>query len=182
LAYLSTGDIMAHGGINFDFEAIKMIYDWKPKGVLYDSIVLSGLMWPALLQHDFDRMYDRDYIDFPKNLFGSHSLGAWGHRLGEHKGEYRGDKKTVEKYEALIAFAEGSDDEVKELKKEWNTARWAYWNPEMESYGRQDVVVLVAFWNLIKKQRCNMDSVATETHFAHIIHTAVYASLFGYVL
>ena len=52
-----------------------------------------------------------------KRLRGSHSLEAWGQRLGAWKGDYSKEMK-----------AKGLDP-------------WAEWNPEMQSYCEQDVFV-----------------------------------------
>src|SRR5690606_17404405 len=46
---LSEGDIMAHFGLGFDFPALRKLYpNWKPKGRLLDSVLISQLIWTNL--------------------------------------------------------------------------------------------------------------------------------------
>lgn len=84
--------LIAHNGWGFDFPALTQIYDWwdrleDPRDS--DSIIEARLAWPHLFDLDqakYAKLKDRYPV--PKNLFGSHSLKAWGLRLGEHKGDY----------------------------------------------------------------------------------------------
>ncbi len=77
--------IVGHNSTAFDIPAIQKLYPWfSPKGCVRDSMVMSRLAWSN--QRDLDFGNDK----LPKNLIGSHSLKAWGYRLGVHKGEYEG--------------------------------------------------------------------------------------------
>jgi len=77
--------IVGHNCISFDIPAIQKLWpDFKPSGAVRDTLVMSRLAWSDQRNLDFQ------CEDFPKNLVGSHSLKAWGHRLGVHKGEYGG--------------------------------------------------------------------------------------------
>jgi hypothetical protein len=49
---------------------------------------LSRLVWSDLKENDFK--FAKKNREFPMKLIGSHSLGAWGHRLSNHKIEYTG--------------------------------------------------------------------------------------------
>lgn len=86
-------EIIGHNIIGFDIPAIQKLHPaWSPRGKVTDTLVLSQLLRGDLKNEDFD--YDRDYgYDWPKHLFGSHSLKAWGYRLGEHKQEFETDWK-----------------------------------------------------------------------------------------
>jgi DNA polymerase-1 len=77
--------IIGHNIIGFDLRAIKKLMNWEPKWdqTVIDTVVTSRLCWPDIKEEDFARV-DRG---FPKNLIGRHSLEAWGHRLGLHKGK-----------------------------------------------------------------------------------------------
>lgn len=82
-------ELIGHNIIQFDIPAIQKVYPWfKPKGKITDTLVLSRLLYADIKDLDF-RNIKRDE-SFPKNLIGGHGLKAWGHRLGEHKGEYDG--------------------------------------------------------------------------------------------
>ena len=74
LDFLQVQDlIVGHNCLSFDLPAINKLYpDWKPEGLVRDSMVMSRLAWSD--------QRDRDFAvpNFPKNLIGSHSLAAWG--------------------------------------------------------------------------------------------------------
>ena len=86
--------ISGHNVIKFDIPAIQKLYPWftvdKPK--VLDTLVCTRLIWAAIKERDVDLM--RKEI-LPRNLFGSHSLKAWGHRLQCFKGDYDGGWDTV---------------------------------------------------------------------------------------
>jgi DNA polymerase-1 len=84
--------IVGHNIIGFDIPAIQKVYPWwKPKGVARDTIVLSRLLWPKeqITDIDFSRLR-KDPKCIPPKLVGAYSLEAWGYRLGEYKGDYKG--------------------------------------------------------------------------------------------
>ena len=90
LEFLKEQDIIVgHNALRFDVRAIKRLHpDWEPKNV-HDTLVLARLAWPNQKEKDYRNR------DHPRNLIGSHSLKAWGYRLGEHKGEYSGDWESL---------------------------------------------------------------------------------------
>ena len=73
--------IIGHNAINFDIPALKKLYGWEHHGV-YDTRIIAQLSYPDLKTDDWKR------AEFPKKLIGSHSLKAWGIRLGIHKDEH----------------------------------------------------------------------------------------------
>jgi DNA polymerase I-like protein with 3'-5' exonuclease and polymerase domains len=77
-------EIIGHNILGFDLRAIKKILGWEPSWdqTVSDTMILARLCWPDIKEDDFIRMGD----GFPKNLIGRHSLEAWGHRIGMHKG------------------------------------------------------------------------------------------------
>jgi len=105
-------EIWGHNVIGFDQEAIIELYPfWEFKGKIYDTLILSRLFFTDMLSRDFR---SKPAL-MPGNLYGRHSLEAWGHRLGVHKSEYG-----------------------KSLKNDWST-----YTPEMLEYCVQDVAVSV---------------------------------------
>ena len=85
LAWLETADyLIGHNIIGFDIPVIKKLYPWfNPSGVIVDTLLLSRLYHPNLL--DIDK---RSKWDMPLQLQGRHSLEAYGYRLGEYKGNF----------------------------------------------------------------------------------------------
>ena len=78
--------IVAHNGTNYDLPLLKKLYGWnrRPSSRLIDTLVVARLLHPNIKEDDFKR------IDWDKKLIGSHSLRAWGLRLGEPKDNYDG--------------------------------------------------------------------------------------------
>ena len=106
--------VVGHNIIGFDLPLIKRLYpffEYPP--VIIDTLLLSRLYHPNLL--DIDKK--NEWKDMPTKLYGSHSLEAYGYRLGEHKGDYG------------------------------KTTDWSDWSQEMEDYCVQDVNVTTKLWN-----------------------------------
>ena len=77
-------EVIGHNAMAFDIPALKKLYpDFRLQGCLRDTMLLSRLVWPDIREEDFKRG-----DEYPRNLIGSHSLNAWGHRLGEYKGDH----------------------------------------------------------------------------------------------
>jgi DNA polymerase-1 len=91
LLFLSKYDgcIIGHNVIKYDIPVIKKLYPWfefEEKNVV-DTLVLARLVYANIKEHDVKLM---DSGKLPKKLYGSHSLEAWGNRLGNYKGDYTG--------------------------------------------------------------------------------------------
>lgn len=71
-----------HNIIGFDIEVLKKLgYKLKLPPVVIDTLLCSQVLYPAPQNFKFPHRV-------PAALSWSHSLKAWGHRLGEAKGEY----------------------------------------------------------------------------------------------
>ncbi len=90
LRYLQEADeIVGHNIIGYDIPAIQIVHPWfEPKGKVTDTLVLSRLIHADLMGEDVAAQ--RSVEDFPKRLWGSHSLKAWGLRIGNFKDDYDG--------------------------------------------------------------------------------------------
>lgn len=79
-------EISGHNIVKFDIPALQKLFpDWKPKGKIFDTLLMSKLVYPDIGEID-DKNIRKG--KFPKKLRGRYSLKAWGYRLGELKGEY----------------------------------------------------------------------------------------------
>ena len=89
LLFLSKAtELIGHNIINFDIPAIQKVYPgWNTEAKITDTLILSRLIKADLKNEDFERNHQ---AEFPKKLYGSHALKAWGLRLGNHKGDYDG--------------------------------------------------------------------------------------------
>jgi len=81
-------ELMGHNIIAYDLRVLFKLYKWGPRPgtKLTDTLVVSRLKYPALAKDD-DKSKPVGIIG---RLIGSHSLKAWGIRLGEFKSEYNG--------------------------------------------------------------------------------------------
>jgi len=140
LAFLLTADeLWGHNIIGYDYQAIREIYPkWRYEGKTYDTLILSRLFFTDLLDRDFRSRP----ANMPANLYGRHSLEAWGHRLNVHKSE----------------FGKSLDGD------------WATYTPEMGLYCQQDVVVSCAVASMFQpKLEIYKDCIDTEHRIADLM-------------
>lgn len=130
--------ISGHNVIKFDIPVIKKLYPWfeiKEENVV-DTLVLSRLIFSDL------RERDGAYIEqgkLPGKLWGSHSLKAWGYRLGILKGEFGGEQNS-----------------------------WEVFTVEMLLYCIQDVEVTKAFYDRLVEMDYSKDAIELEHKTAWI--------------
>lgn len=89
LSYLDQFDLLVgHNIIKFDLPVLTKLYGYTRHWTsLRDTMVLSRLIWSDIFQQDLARVKKGK---FPSNLVGRYSLEAWGHRMGNYKGDYSG--------------------------------------------------------------------------------------------
>jgi DNA polymerase I-like protein with 3'-5' exonuclease and polymerase domains len=106
---------------------------------IIDTLVLSRLVFANLKERDF-KSYKKKvgWVTRHPNLIGSHSLKAWGLRMGVLKGDY----------------AESTD--------------WAEWTPEMSQYCEQDVRVTTALFTNMKRIKYSKDAIELEHSIARV--------------
>lgn len=91
LRLMAASDVLVfHNGISFDIPAIRKLHpSWTPRGQVRDTLILGHLLYPKEVLEGIDfPLAEKGRL--PKNLIGRQSLEAWGHRLGEYKGDYKG--------------------------------------------------------------------------------------------
>lgn len=137
--------IVAHNGIKFDVPVIKKLFpDVKfDEDFIRDTLVMTRLMFPDLLDNDL-RLIEKGKL--PKKMLKSHSLEAWGYRLGEHKIDY-------------LEWCEMSGIEDP----------WGSWSQEMEDYCVQDVVTMEKLWEFLLKQNYAEYPITLEHQVALIV-------------
>jgi uncharacterized protein YprB with RNaseH-like and TPR domain len=105
--------LIGHNIIGYDLPVIRKLFPWfQPSGVVVDTLVLSRIYHADILKTDQKRCWKH----MPLQRYGSHSLEAYGYRLGEYKG----------------CFGKTTD--------------WKEWSEEMELYCLQDVNVTTKLW------------------------------------
>lgn len=75
---------VGHNLIAFDWQVVKRLYPWvKPAGFIWDTLLMSRLVCPEI-----ERLPISSHLSWKDRM--SHSLRAWGIRLGSHKIDYQG--------------------------------------------------------------------------------------------
>lgn len=142
LSMLANADrLIGHNIIQFDIPIIRKVSGIDLRGIsTRDTLVMSRLFYPER------RIYDTK-SNLPKKLWGSHSLEAWGYRLGILKGDY----------------GKSGDD-------------WSEWSMEMQEYCEQDVAVTETLWKekfLKRQNKTNNLSIKIEHLFAQAIQKQI---------
>ena len=105
---MESPSIAGHNIVGYDLPVIRKLGSSDDyTGNIYDTLILSRLYHPNLM--DIDKK--RQWRHMPLQLYGRHSLEAYGYRLGEYKGEFG------------------------------KTSDWKEWSQEMQHYCVQDVQV-----------------------------------------
>lgn len=135
-------ELIGHNIIHFDEKAIRLVFpDYSPKGKITDTLVLSRMIIPDTKSGD-SLLVKRGKL--PGYLVGSHSLDAWGYRLGKNKGDYQ-----------KVMIGKGLDP-------------WASWSPYMEAYCENDIDVNEILYHAIT-QEMPPDSATELEHQIHEI-------------
>ena len=83
LQVLEDADVLiGHNIIQYDIPAIQQLYPtFKPKGRVVDTLIFCRMLYPDILDRDFKKKWE----GMPIQLYGRHSLEAYGFRLGYTK-------------------------------------------------------------------------------------------------
>ena len=141
-------EIAGHNIVKFDLPALQKLYpDFQPKGKIFDTLLMSKLIYPDIGEID-DRNIRKGYYKASvvlkngkkKVIRGSYSLFAFGYRLQEYKGDY----------------CEQEDC-------------WTEWSPDMQRYCEQDVMVTKKLFDRLKSKNISERAIDIEHKFAKII-------------
>ena len=133
LKFLSKADtLIGHNIIEYDLRVLKKLYNYEYKGSVEDTLVYARTIWADIREIDI-RLNSRG--NFSQKLIGSHSLKAWGYRLGELKGDF-----AVQGVESF-----------------------ANYTPEMLDYCIQDTQVNDVLYSKILSKKFSQDALDLET-------------------
>ena len=127
--------LCGHNIIAFDIPALSKVYpdfivSREQREQIVDTLVRSRLIYSNLDTIDLGLMRsDR----LPRRLYKSHSLRAWGYRLGEYKGDY-GEQEGA----------------------------WEHYTPEMLDYCKQDVKVTTRLMERLQRATYSARAIRLE--------------------
>ena len=84
--------IVGHNIIGFDLPVLRALYAWTTKSKILDTLIMSRCIYSDM------RADDMQNKKMPKELWGSHSLRAWGCRLNFAKGAYGAEEEDFTEY------------------------------------------------------------------------------------
>jgi hypothetical protein len=164
LHYQKAKLVVGHNFIKYDYEVIRKLFGVTIKRErVRDTLILARLYNSDIKGQDLPKAsawkkwklaaaeaeskgvpyHVKPPKEFPGQLCGSHSLEAWGYRLGEEKkGDYAKEMK-----------AKGLDP-------------WASWNPEMHEYMIQDAKVNLGLWLFLMDQELSYQAIVLEHRVA----------------
>lgn len=129
-------ELIGHNIINYDLAVLEKLHGFHYDGKVCDTLLLSKLLFPLVESWDMSLVRRGR---FPAKLIGRHSLEAWGHRLGNHKGGF------------------------------CHTTDWKSYSREMWEYCLQDLEVNHALYNRCMQEDISEDAFQLETEVAKII-------------
>lgn len=134
-------NIVGHNICKFDIPALKKLkgerFEFDVRDVCIDTLVLARLIYSNIKDTDVGLMRTGK---LPKALYGSHSLKAYGYRMGELKGTY--------------GEHEGA---------------WDKFTHEMYEYNKQDVVVTLKLFNKLMAKGYPLKAIQLEHDIAWVM-------------
>jgi DNA polymerase I-like protein with 3'-5' exonuclease and polymerase domains len=131
-ALASFDAIVGHNSIGFDYPALRKMYGFSHPCV-WDTAVMARCICPDVRAQDMLRE------GFEKTLIGSHSLKAWGHRIGVLKDTHG------------------------------ETEDWSTFTPAMAEYCKQDTIVTQRIYDHLIGKNPDLRMLNLEHRFATII-------------
>lgn len=134
-------NIVFHNGIRYDVPVLKKLkgdrFSFDPRDCVLDTLVLARLVYSNIKDTDVGLMRSGK---LPKALYGSHSLKAYGYRMGELKGTY------------------GEQEDA-----------WDKFTPEMYEYNKQDVVVTLKLFKKLMSKGYPLKAIQLEHTIAWVM-------------
>ena len=134
-------NIVGHNICKFDIPALKKLkgerFTFDVRDVCIDTLVLARLIYSNIKDTDVGLMRTGK---LPKALYGSHSLKAYGYRMGELKGTY------------------GEQEDA-----------WDKFSPEMYEYNKQDVVVTLKLFQKLMAKGYPLKAIQLEHDIAWVM-------------
>lgn len=130
--------VVFHNGINYDTLVLDKVLNLKLTNI-YDTLVVSRVAHSDMFLHD--ESLGKRHLNKLGSLWGSHSLKAWGLRLGILKGDFN------------------------------EHTSWQEYSTEMLEYCMQDVRVTLELYNYLQNLNIDPRCIEIEHKFAFLCQT-----------
>ena len=128
--------LIGHNIQGFDLEAITKHFNYTYEGEIFDTLLVSRLIYTNILDNDFKCK------ELPPKLYGKHSLESWGYRLGLRKGDYQEHSD----------FTEFNQDMLEYCQRDVEVTYLLYNKLIQENYSKQAIDLEHQFAHWIRKQ------------------------------
>jgi DNA polymerase I len=147
--------LIGHNIQRHDIPLMEKLYGYQRRAglLIRDTMIIARLKYPNVKDTDGD-LVRGGKMPPGKGYQGKHTLGAWGYRLGEHKGDYA----QVREAEAL---ALGITDPAAILVYIWST-----YNVAMHDYMVQDCETNLKLWNHLDPDNYSLAAIELEHRIA----------------
>jgi DNA polymerase-1 len=158
LERLSGADVLVgHNIQRFDVPVLKKLFGWEPKpgAIIRDTMIIARMKHPNVKETD-TALVQSGKMPAGKKYHGKHSLGAWGYRLGEHKGDY----SEIRQAQAIELGITSPLDIAKFV--------WGTYTTEMHEYMDQDTLTNLKLWEYLDIDKYSFDAVTLEHRIARV--------------
>lgn len=156
LTVLDGADVLiGHNIQRHDIPLLKKLYGWAPKPghIIRDTMIIARMKHPNVKDTDGE-LVRSGKMPAGKKYQGKHSLGAWGYRLGEHKGDYAELRRAE-------GISLGITNELDLAKFVWGT-----YTPEMHEYMDQDTLTNLKLWDFLDVDNISLAAIELEHRIA----------------
>ena len=155
--------IIGHNIQGFDVPVLKKVLNYEYKGMLFDTLLVSRLIWTNILDNDFK------HKELPAKLYGRHSLESWGYRLGLRKGDYQEHSDFSEYNHAMLEYCQRDVDVTHllfdKIKQENYSEKaielehqFAHWIRKQEAHGVYfDETTAQSLHSILTKRRLELE-------------------------
>ena len=162
LEKLQEADVLiGHNIQRHDIPLLVKLHKWetRPGVQIRDTMVIARVKFPNVKETDV-KLVRAGKMPAGKQYQGKHSLGSWGYRLGEHKGDY-----------AAIRNAQAVELGITQPK---DIAKfvWGTYTKDMHEYMDQDTLTNVKLWEHLDPDNYSIAAIELEHRIA-IVCTAM---------
>ncbi|MGY3589328.1 DNA polymerase [Bradyrhizobium sp. USDA 4350] len=161
LAMLADADeLIGHNIIRHDIPLLKKLHklQLRPGVVVRDTMVMARLKYPNVKSTD-EELIHKGKMPAGKKYKGKHTIGAWGYRLGNPKGDYADLMEAKARSMGL------------EHPKDIANFVWGEFNEEMFDYMLQDCESNFSLWKHINPDEYSQDAIELEHRVSVVVNS-----------